>query len=146
MFVATAYAQSAAAPAGAPGAFDFMSFLPLILIFLVFYFLLIRPQQKKLKEHKSMLDSLRRGDRIVTGGGVLGTVTRVGADDEVTVEIAEGVRVRVLKSTINLVVAKTEPAKSGEAVKLEPANKSTDPAKGADATDANGQPAKRRWW
>ncbi|WP_158045996.1 preprotein translocase subunit YajC [Skermanella pratensis] len=107
MFVSTAYAQ-AADGAGAAG---LMSFLPLILIFVVFYFLLIRPQQKKLKEHKSMLEALRRGDRVVTGGGIVGTITKVGADDELVVEIAEGVRVRVLRSTINLVLAKTEPAK-----------------------------------
>ncbi|UEM18763.1 preprotein translocase subunit YajC [Skermanella mucosa] len=109
MFVSTAYAQ-AADGAGAAG---LMSFLPLILIFVVFYFLLIRPQQKKLKEHKSMLEALRRGDRVVTGGGIIGTITKVGTDDELVVEIAEGVRVRVLRSTINLVLAKTEPAKGG---------------------------------
>lgn len=109
MFVSTAYAQ-AADGAGAAG---LMSFLPLILIFVVFYFLLIRPQQKKLKEHKSMLEALRRGDRVVTGGGIVGTITKVGADDELVVEIAEGVRVRVLRSTINMVLAKTEPAKGG---------------------------------
>ena len=106
MFVSTAYAQ-AADGAGAAG---LMSFLPLVLIFVVFYFLLIRPQQKKLKEHKGMLEALRRGDRVVTGGGIIGTITKVGADDELVVEIAEGVRVRVLRSTINLVLAKTEPA------------------------------------
>ncbi|UEM01451.1 preprotein translocase subunit YajC [Skermanella rosea] len=109
MFVSTAYAQ-AADGAGAAG---LMSFLPLILIFVVFYFLLIRPQQKKLKEHKSMLEALRRGDRVVTGGGIVGTITKVGTDDELVVEIAEGVRVRVLRSTINMVLAKTEPAKGG---------------------------------
>jgi len=111
MFVSTAYAQ-AADGAGAAG---LMSFLPLILIFVVFYFLLIRPQQKKLKEHKGMLEALRRGDRVVTGGGIIGTITKVGADDELVVEIAEGVRVRVLRSTVNMVLAKTEPAKGGRA-------------------------------
>jgi len=109
MFVSTAYAQ-AADGAGAAG---LMSFLPLVLIFVVFYFLLIRPQQKKLKEHKGMLESLRRGDRVVTGGGIIGTITKVGAEDELVVEIAEGVRVRVLRSTVNMVLAKTEPAKGG---------------------------------
>src|SRR3954453_17979980 len=110
MFVSTAYAQAAD---GMGGAASLMSFLPLVLIFVVFYFLLIRPQQKKLKEHKGMLEALRRGDRVVTGGGIIGTITKVGADDELVVEIAEGVRVRVLRSTINLVLAKTEPAKGG---------------------------------
>jgi preprotein translocase subunit YajC len=109
MFVSTAYAQAADGGATA----GLMSFLPLVLIFVVFYFLLIRPQQKKLKEHKSMLEALRRGDRVVTGGGIIGTITKIGSDDELVVEIAEGVRVRVLRSTVNMVLAKTEPAKGG---------------------------------
>lgn len=112
MFISTAYAQTAAAPAS--GADAFMSLLPLVLIFVVFYFLLIRPQQKKMKEHKSMLDALRRGDRVVTGGGIIGTVVKVGTDDELQVEIAEGVRVRVMRPTITAVLAKTEPAKASE--------------------------------
>ncbi len=112
MFVSTAYAQTAA-PAG--GSDMLVQFLPLILIFVVFYFLLIRPQQKKMKEHKTMLSAIRRGDRVVTGGGIIGTVVKVGPpDDELTVEIAENVRVRCVRSTVNLVLAKTEPAgKSG---------------------------------
>lgn len=112
MFISTAYAQAAA---GAPGGGmeSLMSLAPLVLIFVVFYFLLIRPQQKKLKEHKSMLDALRRGDKVVTGGGIVGTIVKV-ADDEATVEIAENVRVRVLRSTITSVLAKTEPAKAEE--------------------------------
>ena len=111
MLISTAYAQAAGGAAPAP-AVDLMSFLPLILIFVVFYFLLIKPQQKKLKEHKAMVDALRRGDRIVTAGGLIGTVTRVSGDDEVTIEIAEGVRVRAIRSTITTVLAKTEPAKA----------------------------------
>lgn len=112
MFISTAYAQAAAgAPAG--GMESLMSLAPLVLIFVVFYFLLIRPQQKKLKEHKSMLDALRRGDKVVTGGGIVGTIVKV-ADDEATVEIAENVRVRVLRTTITSVLAKTEPAKVEE--------------------------------
>jgi len=107
MFVSTAYAQTA----GSGGSSDMLvQFLPLILIFVVFYFLLIRPQQKKMKEHKAMLGNIRRGDRVVTGGGIIGTVTKVGGDDELTVEIAENVRVRCVRSTVNLVLAKTEPA------------------------------------
>ncbi len=111
MFVSTAYAQTAAPAAG--GADMIVQFLPLILIFVVFYFLLIRPQQKKMKEHKSMLEAIRRGDRVVTGGGIIGTVTKVGPEDELQVEIAENVRVRVIRSTVNLVLAKTEPAGKG---------------------------------
>lgn len=86
--------------------------LPLILIFVVFYFLLFRPQQKAAKERKAMLEAIRRGDRVVTGGGIIGAVTRVGKDDELTVEISDGVRVKVLRSTVSTVIAKTEPAKS----------------------------------
>jgi len=115
MFISTALAQ---AGGGAPaGGFDpIASLLPLVLIFAVFYFLLIRPQQKKMKEHKAMIEAVRRGDRIVTGGGIVGTVTRVGGgnDDEITVEIAEGVRVRVIRATIAQVMARTEPAKADE--------------------------------
>lgn len=112
MFVSTAYAQTAAPAAG--GMDMIVQFLPLILIFIVFYFLLIRPQQKKMKEHKGMLEAIRRGDRVVTGGGIIGTVTKVGPEDELQVEIAENVRVRVLRSTVNLVLSKSEPAgKSG---------------------------------
>ena len=88
-----------------------VTFLPLILIFVVFYFLLIRPQQKRMKEHRTMLQALRRGDRIVTGGGMIGTITRAG-DEELTIEVADGVRVKVLRSTVNTVLAKPEPARS----------------------------------
>lgn len=115
MFISPAYAQAAAPGAG----FDLMAFVPLILIFVIFYFLLIRPQQKRMKEHKAMLEVLRRGDRIVTGGGIVGTITKVGPDDELQVEIAEGVRVRVIRSTVTAVLAKTEPAK-GEQAKEKP--------------------------
>jgi preprotein translocase subunit YajC len=97
MLISTAYAQ------GAGGIFDqnaMIQFLPLVLIFVVFYFLLIRPQQQKQKTHRSMLDALRRGDRVVTGGGIVGTVNRVVSAEEVDVDIAQNVRVRVLRSTI----------------------------------------------
>jgi preprotein translocase subunit YajC len=113
MLISTAYAQGT-------GMFDqnaLIQFLPLILIFAVFYFLLIRPQQRKAKDHKTMLDALRRGDRIVTGGGIIGTVARVDNPEEATVEIADGVRVRVLRSTISSVLAKPDPAAAREAAK-----------------------------
>ena len=86
-------------------------FLPLILIFASMYFLLIRPQQKKMKEHKAMIEALRRGDQIVTQGGLIGKVSKVKDDGEIEVEIAEGVKVRVIRATISQVVSKTEPAK-----------------------------------
>lgn len=90
----------------------FESIVPLILIFAIMYFLLIRPQQKKLKEHQTMVEGLRRGDQIVTQGGVIGKVTKVKDDStEVEVEISDGVKVRVVRSTIATVMNKTEPAK-----------------------------------
>ncbi|TCL09113.1 protein translocase subunit yajC [Shimia isoporae] len=88
----------------------FGQFLPLILIFAIMYFLLIRPQQKKVKEHQAMVDALRRGDQVVTQGGLIGKVVKVKEDNEVEVEISEGVKVRVVKSTIAQVLSKTEPA------------------------------------
>lgn len=85
----------------------------LLLIFAIMYFLLIRPQQKKVKEHTAMLEALRRGDQIITQGGVVGKIVKVKDDaNEVEVEIADGVKVRVVKSTIATVMNKTEPAKS----------------------------------
>ena len=103
MFISPAYAQAAGDGIG-----GFGSLLPLVLIFVVFYFLLIRPQQKKAKEHRAMLGVLRRGDRIVTSGGLIGKITRVN-ENELTVEIADDVRVRVVRSMISDVLAKTEP-------------------------------------
>ena len=89
----------------------FAQFLPLILIFVIMYFLLIRPQQKKAKEHQTMVRDLRRGDQVVTQGGVIGKVSRVKDDEnEIEVEIADGVKVRVVKATIAQVLNKTEPA------------------------------------
>ncbi|MEQ9259056.1 MAG: preprotein translocase subunit YajC [Roseovarius sp.] len=85
-------------------------FIPLILIFAIMWFLLIRPQQKKLKEHRAMVEALRRGDQVVTQGGLIGKVSKVKDDDEIEVEIATGVKVRVVKSTITQVLSKTEPA------------------------------------
>ena len=74
-------------------------FIPLILIFVIFYFFLIRPQQKKVKEHKAMVADLKRGDKVVTSGGITGTVERVIDNDTVEVEIAENVKVEIVKST-----------------------------------------------
>jgi preprotein translocase subunit YajC len=89
------------------------SLVPLVLVFLIMYFLLIRPQQKKLKEHQAMVAALRRGDQVVTSGGIVGRVTRVkDNENEVEVEIAPNVNVRVVRSTIQTVVSKTEPAKA----------------------------------
>ena len=90
----------------------FTQIVPLILVFGIMYFLLIRPQQQKVKQHKAMVAALRRGDQVVTGGGVLGKVTKVRDDDDIEVEIAPGVNVRVVRSTITSVVSRTEPAKA----------------------------------
>ncbi|MEO9574190.1 MAG: preprotein translocase subunit YajC [Tateyamaria sp.] len=89
----------------------FAQFVPLILIFGIMYFLLIRPQQKKVKEHAAMVGALRRGDQVVTQGGLIGKVTKVKDDNEIEVEVADGVKVRVVQSTIAQVLSKTEPAK-----------------------------------
>ncbi len=90
--------------------FDFMSMLPLVLIFVVFYFFLIRPQQKKAQQQRDMLVALRRGDRVVTSGGLIGVITKVVSDQELQVEIAENVRVRVVRSMVAEMLSKTEPA------------------------------------
>lgn len=103
--ISPAYAQAA----GGSSASSIMQMAPLALIFVVFYFFLIRPQQKKAKETKSMLEAIRRGDRVVTGGGIIGTVAKVN-NDEVLIDIADNTRVRVVRSTIVNVLAKTAPA------------------------------------
>jgi preprotein translocase subunit YajC len=112
MFISTAYAQTA----GAGDAFGGLAgLLPIVAIFIIFYFLLIRPQQRKAKEHKALLASVRRGDRIITGGGILGLVTKVVDEHHVQVEIAEGVRVKVVKSTIADIPSRTAPAQAAGA-------------------------------
>lgn len=110
MLIAPAYAQTQGAAAGG-SILDL--FLPLIIIIAIFYFLMIRPQQKRLKQHREMVDNVRRGDTVVTSGGLIGKVARV-SDDEVQVDLAEGVRVRVVKSTLSDVRSKGEPAKADE--------------------------------
>jgi preprotein translocase subunit YajC len=119
MFVSPAYAQAAG-----DGGSSLVSLLPLVLIFVVFYFLLIRPQQKKMKAHRTLVEGVRRGDRVVTAGGLIGTVSKVVSDTELQVEIADGVRVRVVRSTISDVLSKTEPAgkSKGGGAPAEPAN------------------------
>jgi preprotein translocase subunit YajC len=84
---------------------------PLILVFGIFYLLVFRPQQKRMKEHQDLINNIRRGDTVVTAGGIIGKVTKVGAENELRVEIADGVNVRVLKSTISEVRSKGEPVR-----------------------------------
>ena len=107
MFVTAAYAQ--AADVSSAGSM-FGTFVPLIAIFGIMYFLMIRPQQKKAASHKTMLEALRRGDQVVTGGGIVGKVSKVSDDNMVEVEIAEGVKIKVLKGSITQVLSKTDPA------------------------------------
>lgn len=137
MFISQALAQEAGNAAG-PGALG--AFLPIILIFVVFYFLLIRPQQKKLKQHKEMLAAIRRGDRIVTGGGIVGTVSKVIDDNEVQVEIAEGVRVRVHRGLISTVLSKSQPTGDGKEPK-ESAKETRETGASAPGTTAPGTAA-----
>ncbi|MEM1278275.1 MAG: preprotein translocase subunit YajC [Pseudomonadota bacterium] len=107
MFATPAYAQTAGAgdPTG-----GIVGLLPLVLVFVIFYFFLIRPQTKRAKEHKAMLEAIRRGDQVITGGGIHAKVTKVGDGEEVEVEIAQGIKVKVQRSTILSVQSKTEPA------------------------------------
>ncbi|PHK96753.1 preprotein translocase subunit YajC [Pseudoroseomonas rhizosphaerae] len=103
MFISPAYAQDAAAAGGAAGIV--MQLAPLMLIFVVFYFLLIRPQQKRAKEHRAMLTQLKRNDRIITAGGIIGTVTKVKeGSEEVEIEIAPNVRINVVRNTISTLI------------------------------------------
>lgn len=109
MPISTAYAQAAG---GGGGGFELIliQLAPLIAIVAIMYFLVIRPQQQRVKAHAAMIEALRRGDTVVTSGGIVGKVTKV-EDAEATVEIADGVKVKVLKHTILEVRAKGEPAK-----------------------------------
>jgi preprotein translocase subunit YajC len=97
--VDTAHAMGAPPAQGAEAQNPIMSFIPLILIFVIFYFMLIRPQQKRLKEHKAMLASVQRGDEVVTTGGIIGKVTAL-ADDSLTIEIAKDVRVKIKRDAV----------------------------------------------
>ncbi|MEE8548736.1 MAG: preprotein translocase subunit YajC [Alphaproteobacteria bacterium] len=110
MLISPAYAQNA----GGAGGFDVGFLLPMVLIFGVFYMLLIRPQQKKAKQHRELLEALRRGDRIITNGGIIGLITKVVDANELIVEIAEGVKVRVARSMVSTVMAKTEPSRDDD--------------------------------
>ncbi|MEB3701775.1 Preprotein translocase subunit YajC [Candidatus Bealeia paramacronuclearis] len=105
-FISDAMAQGAP---GAAGGFDFMSLLPLVAIFVVFYFFLIRPQQKKVQQQKDMIGSLRRGDRVITTGGIFGVITKVVSDHELEIEIADGVKVKVARAMVADCVSKGQP-------------------------------------
>lgn len=112
MFASPAYAQTAGAAAS--GAAAFAQFVPLIAIFAIFYFLMIRPQQRRVKEHRSMIDAVKKGDEVVTGGGLIGRVLKV-TDGEVEIEIAPTVKVRALKATLSDVRTRGVPAAANDA-------------------------------
>ena len=108
MFVTPAYAQGS--PFGGDGSLLFQM-LPFVLIFVIMYFLILRPQQKKVKDHAELVKNIRRGDTVVTSGGLVGKVTKVVDDDQIEFEISDGVRVRQMRQMISGVRAKGEPAK-----------------------------------
>lgn len=108
MLITPAYAQAA----GAGGGTDMlMSLLPFVLIFVIMYFLILRPQQKKVKAHQELVKNIRRGDTVITSGGLIGKVARVVDDTEIELQLADGVKVRQLRGLITDVRAKGEPAK-----------------------------------
>ena len=107
MLITPAYAQAAGGGAG-----DMMTaLLPFALIFVIMYFLILRPQQKRVKDHAEMVKNVRRGDTVITNGGLVGKITKVVDDDQVELEISDGVRIRQMKQMITTVRAKGEPAK-----------------------------------
>ncbi len=108
-----AYAMGTGGIGGAQGTGGFSSFIPLILMFVIFYFLLIRPQQKKAKEHREMVNALKKGDRIITTGGLHGRVTAVG-DNVLTVEIAEKVRVKIARGNVGAVDSPSRAPQKGK--------------------------------
>ncbi|MFL9825925.1 preprotein translocase subunit YajC [Rhodoplanes sp. SY1] len=108
MFVTPAHAQAAAATSGTEMV---MSLLPFILIFVIMYFLILRPQQKRAKQHQEMIKNVRRGDSVVTSGGIVAKVTKVIDDNEIEIELADGVRARQIRAMVAEVRAKGEPVK-----------------------------------
>jgi preprotein translocase subunit YajC len=114
MFITPAYAQFGfGGPTGSSGML--VQFAPLILIIVIMYFLILRPQQRKVKLHQEMIKALRRGDTVVTNGGLVGKVTKVVDDDQIEVEISDGVRVRQMRSMVTDVRAKGEPVREESA-------------------------------
>jgi preprotein translocase subunit YajC len=118
--VASAWAQTGSdvpMPPGGSGTSPFMSLLPLVLIFAVFYVFVIRPQQKKYDDHEKMTKALDKGDRIVTSGGIHGKIARLEGDDALIVEIADGVQVKLSRAHVHSLAAKTEPVAADNAGK-----------------------------
>jgi preprotein translocase subunit YajC len=115
MFITPAFAQGALFGLGGDSGGMIVQFMPLILIIVIMYFLVLRPQQQKVKRHQEMVKALRRGDTVVSNGGLVGKVTKVIDDDQVEVEIADGVRVRQMRAMVSDVRAKGEPVKDDSA-------------------------------
>jgi preprotein translocase subunit YajC len=112
MLITPAYAQGSLFGGGAGGDGGMlMSLLPFVLIFVIMYFLILRPQQKRVKQHQEMVKNVRRGDTVITNGGLVGKVTKVIDDDQIEIEIADDVRIRQLRSMLTDVRAKGEPVK-----------------------------------
>jgi len=135
MLISPAFAQAG----GALGGDMFVQLLPLLLIFVVFWFFLIRPQQKKAKQHREMVANVRRGDQVVTGGGLLGKVTKVLDENTAQVELAENVRVKVLSTTLQDVLSKGTPV-AGAKDDTKAENKSDD----RSAKDGNDAPTQKK--
>ena len=112
MFITPAFAQGSLFGGGAGGDGGMlMSLLPFALIFIIMYFLILRPQQKRVKQHQEMVKNVRRGDTVITNGGLIGTVTKVIDDDQIEIEIADDVRIRQMRQMVSDVRAKGEPVK-----------------------------------
>jgi preprotein translocase subunit YajC len=147
-FAATALAQDPGSNPAAAVGFDPMSLLPFVLIIVVFYFLIFRPQQKRMKQQKEMLSSLRRGDKIVTTGGIFGTVSRIENDQEVHVEVASGVVIRLNRASVSDILTKTNVTSQGaesssESVKSTSASQSAPKSQAASkSSDSQSQQAK----
>jgi len=131
MFITDAYAQATAGGLEGAGA-SIMQFLPIILVVFIMYMLMWRPQQKKMKAHKAIIAAVKRGDRVVAAGGIIGTVSKVVDEGEVQIEVAEGVRMRVLRSSINDVLNRSDGAKIQDNTP-EKAEKPEKPEKKGDA-------------
>jgi len=115
MLISPAFAQGLPFGLSGDSSSMIMQFMPLILIVVIMYFLILRPQQQRMKRHQEMVKALRRGDSVVTNGGLVGKVTKVVDDEQIEIEVADGVRVRQLRSMVSEVRAKSEPVKDDSA-------------------------------
>ncbi|BET31611.1 MULTISPECIES: preprotein translocase subunit YajC [Wolbachia] len=147
MLISEVFAADATSNTSSIGA-SFASFTPLILIFVVFYFLIIRPQQKKLKEHRKMIDQIKRGDTVITSGGIIGEVNKVDeANAQFIIEIAPKVEVKILKSAISEVLSKetqkvaAKPIEKGKIEKNDKKNKNQPPEESKKGKDDKGKNA-----